>query len=183
MGQRSWKSLSAKTPALNYTTFTAILIERFTVTNAQIADYHFRSAKQIPSENLQNFSTRLQTLAVTAAIPAANINQQILSVIRNTTDHHEIRMKCLENDITLATLLTWRQQHDAKSQCAALMNSDTSTDSICQIKSNKDIFNSPRLCYTCGYEYPHKGGSELRSLLKFFNANRPRQTNNQTGTL
>ena len=109
---------------------------------------------------MQNFATRLQALAKTAALPEAYIDQQILSVIRTTTDHYETRMKSLEDSTTFCTLLTWRKQHDVKVMCAALMESGSKKpDTILQIITDKASITS-RLCYTCGYEYPHKGDSE-----------------------
>ena len=148
---------NARTQPLNYVKFKAILLDRFSITNPQISDLHFRSAKQFSSESLPNFATRLKTFAVDATIPEANINQQILSVIRSTKYHHETRMKCLEDTTTLETLLAWRKQCDIKIQFVALMDSTERSENVLQVNSSATM---TRLCYTCGYDFPHKGNTE-----------------------
>ena len=157
---------SPKQPPLDYVAFKKILTTRFTVNNLQVADFNFRGARQLPKETLANFATRLRALAITATIAEATIDSQILSVIRTTTDHYETRMKCLENATTLENLLEWRKQHDVKSKCAAAMEIGENPESVQQINSSQrgQASNSgaaaSRLCYTCGYEYPHKGDTE-----------------------
>ena len=114
-------------------------------------------------ETLSDFAGRLRILAIAAAIPLATMNQQILSVIRSTTDDHETRMKCLDGTTTLDTLLAWCKQHDIKEACASLIEFNRSPsfsnkgESINQIGYGKST-PKQRRCYTCGEDYPHSGG-------------------------
>ena len=124
---------SPQLPVLNYVSFKAILITRFNVKNPGIADYNFRSCKQLPIESLSDFATRLRTLAVSANIPAAAINQQILSVIRSTTDDHDTIMKCLDDHMTLENLIIWRQQF--KIEISTVRIQIMETDQYLQVKS------------------------------------------------
>ena len=138
---------------LNYVSFVTILDARFTAVNPQIADYHFRAAKQNLNENLADYAIRLKVLASAAAINAESMDSQVLSVIRTNTVDSETRMKCLDEATTLAGLLVWRKAHDLKNQCASLMERPQTSraDNIFNIKYD----NTQKQCYYCGGRFPH----------------------------
>ena len=139
---------------LNYVSFVAILDARFTAVNPQIADYHFRAAKQNLNETLADYAIRLKVLARAAAINADSMDSQVLSVIRTNTLDSETRMKCLDENTTLSNLLEWRKAHDLKGQCASLMERPqmAKAENIFSIKNDSD----QRRCYACGGRYPHQ---------------------------
>ena len=114
-----------------------------------VADYHFRAAKQGIDESFHDFATRLKVLASLASIPPDTINAQVLSVIRSTTSNHDTRMKCLDDNATLDSVLEWRRKHDVKDQCASEMDQKLAAP-ILAITTTTD-----KTCFSCGGPYPH----------------------------
>jgi hypothetical protein len=127
---------SPNDPVLNYVTFKAILDARFVAANAQINDLHFRSCRIQVSETLADYAIRLRHLVISANIANANLDKQILSVIRANIDDSEIELKCLEDTITLTTLLTWRRTQELKEACLSSIEKPAHSD------NNVDVANT-----------------------------------------
>ena len=80
---------------------------------------------------------RLDLLSASANIPADQRNREIL-VIRLQTFDMDTRNKCIEADVTLDILLTWRKGHDLKIACAAQMEQKHSQYNINAISGGKN---------------------------------------------
>lgn len=142
---------SPNEPVLNYVTFKAIIDARLVAANAQINDLHFRSSKIQVSETLADYAIRLRQLAVSANIANANLDAQILSVIRANTDDTETKLKCLDDTITLTSLLAWKRAQELKEAC--LNTIDKPAYSV----NNVDVDQrSNKKCFNCGYSLAHK---------------------------
>ncbi len=149
---------------LNYVSFVTLLDARFTLVNARISDLQFRSCTQNEDESLADFANRLRVLARSAGITSENIDTNILSVIAYSTLDTETRLKCLDENTTLDSLLTWKKTLEIKSACSSSMEQRKSAsifniNTKYQQKRNTpplaSAASSSRKCFLCGFEYPH----------------------------
>jgi hypothetical protein len=150
---------NAAEDALNYVQLVALLDTRFANVNPRVADVNFRSCLQLDNENLMDFAHRLKTLAVAAGHQGDQIATQVLSVIYNNTTDDDVRLKGLDETVTLDALLLWHKAHHLKLTTSNAMAARRNNGGINVITNNNNINRQRQrtnTCFLCGYEYPHK---------------------------
>ncbi|XP_028414345.1 uncharacterized protein K02A2.6-like [Dendronephthya gigantea] len=135
--------------------------------NRRYAVYRFRQAKQEPNETLDQFHTRLRTLAQTCSFHNADfeIEQQIITAGSSS----RIRKKALRDPTydLKSILIDGRRAEMSTFQARDIESKDTNTDRVNKVSSK----TTSKTCHNCGGTYPHEGqcpakGKECRKCQK-----------------
>ena len=133
--------------------------------------YVFRNAKQEDTETVDQFCTRLRTLAATCEF--TDIDRELHSQIIQNCQSQELRRRALRNPkMTLKELLALARTLEASEYQAADMtktNESTSVNAITkQFKSSGGKYthkgygykqpSTQSQCWNCGGQWPHPGG-------------------------
>ena len=137
----------------------------FTYSNPMVDSILFRAAKQMPSENLNDWATRLKSLGIKAAITADTLESEVLKVITQNTTDIEVRLKGLDKAMKLATLLEWSTAQRHKNICAQALENQAAAFNVNAIEQQQPYKRPPykpttpntsnKTCNNCGYAYPH----------------------------
>jgi hypothetical protein len=149
-------------PALTYGQFKAILDARFVTPINKLHVITMRNCHQDPDQTLEDYLTLLHRLAINAAIPLAQRENEILHVIAQNAQDEETRIKALAPDTTLTLLKAWHAAQQSIVKCSKMISSSRrDNDTINAVKEE-----TPRECFNCGNRYPHQLGTTCPALGK-----------------
>ena len=143
-------------PLLQYAAFRQILDDRFVQPVNTLNVFTFRNQPQLPNQSLDDFITTLQRLAIAAAIPAINRDQEIIMTIANKASSQEVRTKALKPGITLIELKAWNAAQTAIAKCSKIISTGHESSSVNAVRTSV----TPRQCFNCGQDFPHPLGSK-----------------------
>jgi hypothetical protein len=147
-----FRQLADTGPDDDYDTAKAKLHEHFEPQkNRRYEVFKFREAKQEPSETLDQFHTRLRSLAQTCSFTDADFEVEQQIIMAGTSSR--IRKKALR-DPTYGLkdiLVDGRRDEQSAFQAREIESKDTKRDEINEVKRRQQ-------CHFCGGSYPHEKG-------------------------
>ena len=130
--------------------------------DAKAALYRFTGTRQGQEENLGDYVLRLKPLAYAGGISKANTDAEVLRVIGQHANSVEVKIKCLEKDISCSKLVTWFSTLEAHQKC---MRTEPRSEDINYVdnrqnapsrKRQHESTNQKKKCNFCGGAYPHE---------------------------
>ena len=128
-------------------------------TNVDFEIFQFRQAAQKDDETMDQFVTRLHTLAVHCEF--TDLDKELKStIIQHCKSKHLRRFALREEDLTLDKLLSKARSLEASERQACGMEQVTSEQSnpknpVNRLKGNPKPHNKPTQCRRCGLKWPH----------------------------
>ena len=107
----------ANQATIKYADFMEVLDKQLSMPNKRVAHFIFRDARLRDGETLTEYVAHLRTLAIAAGIADDQVDAEILSNIALHTSSNELKMKALEERVTLKELLDWQQSFTLRQQC------------------------------------------------------------------
>ena len=157
---RDFKTL-ANTGA-DYDTAKTRLTEHFRPQiNVEYEKAKFRSMRQLSSETVAAYHTRLKKQAVNCEFGNANLDNEIKSHIIQTTTDSKLRRKGLRETLTLAQVLTEGRNNELSSaqnqEMEHVLKKEDKQNTVNAVSIQTS--RPTKMCRNCGLNtYPHPGG-------------------------
>jgi hypothetical protein len=178
---------------LPYSAMKAILIERYLIQNERIDQYRLACMRIEESESLQDYIARLRPMAsVINKVDSDKviINKLINDPSVTELQHGKVLDKLLKPSVTLKSLIEWSNAEGMKNT----LKTNSIINSTCLINrlevpkpsyrddrsrsnsnssqgsnsgktfASRPTLNKPRMCYFCGYDFPHRNNSKCPAL-------------------
>ena len=122
----------------------------------------FRQAQQRLGEGIDTFYVRLRALATDCEFGVKLDNEIALQIVQGCTDKR-VKVKAAQEFLIFDKLLAFAQSLEFCSEIASSslykkeQESLKAEQTVYSLKGRgKNISNNKKLCFKCGYEYPHK---------------------------
>lgn len=117
--------------------------------------HRFRKCKQKEDETIDEFHTRLISLAENCEFE--NREKEVKMQIIHTCKSNKLRKKALQQSMTLQEILSLERSMEISSVHAAEMSRNEHLNMIKKPKYKKKEFNKDKTCFRCGNAWPHDG--------------------------
>ena len=129
--------------------------------------YKFTGTKQDDDEALNDYVIRLKPLAIAGGIQSDSLDNEVLRVIAQHATSMEVKLKCLEEDMTTEKLVSWQTTQERHSQCIQsngkrleninyVNNSNGNSQQRSLNQQATQRLKNSQECFNCGGEWPHK---------------------------
>jgi hypothetical protein len=178
---------------LPYSAMKRILVERYLIQNERIDQYRLACMRIDENESLQDYIARLRPMASVINKTDSDkviIGKLINDPSVTELQHGKVLDKLLKPSVTLKSLIEWSNAEGMKNtlKTSSIVNntclvsrlevpkpsyrddrSRSNSNSSQGSNSGKTFAsrptsNAPRMCYFCGYEFPHRNNSKCPAL-------------------